>query len=130
MSNIIDTIIGNWALILSVVALLGVIVLFIGKIVVFFKLPFTSQKAKIKECLLTWVLDAESALGGQTGKAKLSLVYTYFVSSFPFLKNFISLETFGRWVDEALDEAKELLSENENLAKIVLGDPEESKESK
>ena len=130
MFDIIDIIIGNWALIGVAIVGIALGILFVLKAVKFFKLPFVSQKTKIKECMLTWVLSAEQSLGGQTGKAKLSMVYSYFVEAFPFVKNFVSLETFSKWVDEALDEAEELLAENKNLSKIVLGEPEGPKEDK
>ena len=126
--DILTKVVDNWALLAVGVSLLAFLVIFLKKIVAFFKSPFVEQKIKVKECLLSWVLDAESQLGKETGKAKLSLVYNWFVGTFPVLKNFISVETFSEWVDEALDEAKELLDSNEHLREIVL--QENKKEDK
>lgn len=71
--------------------------------------------------MLAWVIQAEKELGGGTGKVKLSTVYGTFVTAFPILKNFISFETFSLWVDDALEEMRKLLEQNENLKQVVEG---------
>ena len=48
-------------------------------------------------------------------------MYGTFVTAFPILKNFISFETFSEWVDDALDEMRKLLEQNENLKQVVEG---------
>ena len=53
---------------------------------------------------------AEKDLGSKTGKIKLSLVYSMFVEAFPVFQMFVSIDTFGGWVDEALLLMKDVLN--------------------
>lgn len=110
MTNVVMWIANNWAVIVGLIALVTVVILAIRA---FMKLPTSAQKEKVKKCLLAWVIQAEKELGGGTGKVKLSTVYGTFVTAFPILKNFISFETFSLWVDDALDEMRKMLEQNE-----------------
>lgn len=116
MTNVVMWIANNWAVIVGLIALVTVVILAIRA---FMKLPTSVQKEKVKKCLLAWVIQAEKELGGGTGKVKLSTVYGTFVTAFPILKNFISFETFNLWVDDALDEMRKMLEQNENLKQVV-----------
>lgn len=118
MSNMVMWIANNWMVIIGLVALVAAVVL---AILAFIKLPTSAQKEKVRKCLLAWVIQAERELGGGTGKVKLSTVYGTFVTAFPILKNFISFETFSLWVDDALEEMRKLLEQNENLKQVVEG---------
>lgn len=118
MTNVVMWIANNWAVIVGLIALVTVVILAIRA---FMKLPTSVQKEKVKKCLLAWVIQAEKELGGGTGKVKLSTVYGTFVTAFPILKNFISFETFNLWVDDALDEMRKMLEQNENLKQVVEG---------
>lgn len=117
MKTMIEWLISNWQLIIVLIAVATVIVVGVKK---FLELPTEKQIAKVKECLLAWVIEAERELGGGTGQVKLSTVYGLFVTSFPILKNFVSLETFSKWVDEALVEMRKMLEENDNLKNVVI----------
>ena len=119
MADFITLATENWALLLAIPVGILALYIIVKAIIKFSKLPFATQKAKVKACLLSWVIEAEIELGKETGKAKLSVVYSWFVTAFPVFKNFISLETFSKWVDEALDELQELLKENESLKELV-----------
>ena len=118
MSNMVMWIANNWMVIIGLVALVAAVVL---AILAFIKLPTSAQKEKVQKCLLAWVIQAEKELGGGTGKVKLSTVYGTFVTAFPILKNFISFETFSLWVDDALEEMRKMLEQNENLKQVVEG---------
>ena len=85
----------------------------------FFKLPTKEQIAKIKEWLLYAVTEAEKELGGGTGQLKLRQVYDLFVQRFPAVAAVISFDTFSGWVDEALEQMREMLAKNENVAAYV-----------
>lgn len=85
------------------------------------KLPNSVLATKIKECLLAWVVEAEKQYGEGTGRVKLSIVYGWFSSTFSIVKNFITLETFNIWVDEALDRMRIMLEENASLDIAVNG---------
>lgn len=116
MKQIVEFLANNWSIIIAVIAILVVAGVAVYK---FLQLPTNAQIEKVKKCLLAWVISAEADLGGGTGKVKLSVVYGYFVTAFPILKNFVSFETFSRWVDEALDIMREMLKENTNLKQVV-----------
>lgn len=108
----------NWFIILAALALavtLGV------SIYRFAKLPTAAQLAKVKAWLLWAVAQAETALGGGTGKLKLRYVYDLFLAKFPWLARVISFECFSALVDEALDELRELLQSNDAIKTYVGG---------
>jgi hypothetical protein len=106
----------NWYVVLGIIALL----IGIGyTLVKFFGLPTKEQIKKIKELLLYWVTEAEIELGAGTGVLKLRYVYDIFTSKFPIVAKLITFETFSFWVDEALEQMRELLKENEKIKAIV-----------
>ena len=98
-----------------------VLVALVYCVVRFLQMPNEDKKRMIMKLLLDWVVKAEQALGSGTGKVKLSEVYGKFCSSFPILKWIVSFETFSEWVDEALDEMREMLETNDNLRDVVEG---------
>lgn len=118
INTILNYLTDNWAYII-IGATLAIAA--IGTLANFFALAADEQKAKIKKWLLYAVTTAETELGGGTGKLKLATVYDMFIGAFPVLKNFISVETFGIWVDEVLDEMRHLLETNEYISNIVNG---------
>lgn len=113
-----DWIIENWYIVLGIIAVLFGVGFAVYK---FLGLPTKSQIAKIKKWLLYAVTVAETELGSQTGILKLRMVYDMFIARFPMVAKVISFEMFSVWVDEALDEMKELLKTNEAVKNIVDG---------
>ena len=89
----------------------------------FSKLPIDKKYSRIRAWLLYAVTQAEKDWGSGTGPIKLSQVYNMFVARYPFIKTFISLETFDALVDSALKEMRELLKKEEVVA-AVAGTPE------
>lgn len=87
----------------------------------FFKMPTAEQMANLREWLLFAVTQAEAELGSGTGKLKLRQVYDQFVERFPTLALVISFQTFAEMVDDALVEMRKMLSENKNVAALVVG---------
>jgi len=114
-----DWLLNNWYVILGIVAILVATGITVYK---FLGLPTASQISKIKEWLLYAVTEAEAALGSQTGILKLRMVYDMFIARFPMVARIISFETFSYWVDEAVDEMRELLEKNEAVKSIVVGE--------
>ena len=106
----------NWYLALTAVVMVVMAVVLVGS---FVKLPTKEQIAKIKEWLLYAVTEAEKELGGGTGQLKLRQVYDLFVQRFPAVAAVISFDTFSSWVDEALEQMREMLAKNENVAAYV-----------
>ncbi len=117
-----EFIVNNWALI---VALIAAVVAAVFYVVKFKNLPTAAQIAKVKEWLLYAVTMAEKELGGGTGKLKLRYVYDLFLTKFTWLAKVISFEQFSALVDEALEEMKKLLANNEAVKEIVNSDKEE-----
>lgn len=116
MNDFLNFFIENWYFIVTAI----VMVVMAGVICWnFFKLPTKEQIAKIKEWLLYAVTEAEKELGGGTGQLKLRQVYDLFVQRFPAVAAVISFDTFSGWVDEALEQMREMLAKNENVAAYV-----------
>lgn len=116
MINVANWLLDNWSVL---VALISVVIVCILAAYKFLCLPSKVQVDKIKKCLLGWVIAAEKDLGAKTGRVKLSVVYGQFVKSFPFVKNFVSFDTFSIWVDDALVTMREMLKDNKNLKEVV-----------
>lgn len=112
-------IINNWPVIVAGIAVIGAA---ITAAVRFIGLPTEKQLAKVKEWLLYAVTNAESELGGGTGKLKLRMVYDLFVQRFPWLVRLVSFEMFSGLVDEALDQMRDMLENNDNVKRIVDGE--------
>lgn len=106
----------NWYLALTAVVMVVMAVVLVSS---FVKLPTKEQIAKIKEWLLYAVTEAEKELGGGTGQLKLRQVYDLFVQRFPAVAAVVSFDTFSLWVDEALEQMRELLAKNEHAAAYV-----------
>ena len=116
MKDFLNFFIENWYFIVTAI----VMVVMAGVICWnFFKLPTKEQIAKIKEWLLYAVTEAEKELGGGTGQLKLRQVYDLFVQRFPTVAAVVPFDTFSGWVDEALEQMREMLAKNENVAAYV-----------
>lgn len=115
-----DFIINYWYIIVAAIAVLAA-----GGILVYryFKLPSEAQLAKVKEWLLWAVTGAEKELGGGTGRLKLRQVYDLFVTRFPWLAKIVSFELFSDMVDEALEEMRDMLKNNQAVKALVEGKP-------
>lgn len=116
MKDFLNFFIENWYFIVTAI----VMVVMAGVICWnFFKLPAKEQMAKVKEWLLYAVTEAEKELGSGTGQLKLRQVYDLFVQRFPAVAAVISFDTFSGWVDEALEQMREMLAKNEQVAAYV-----------
>ena len=109
----------NWYICIALMAVTGVIGVGIGR---FLKLPNSVQIEKVKEWLLWAVTQAEKELGGGTGQLKLRQVYDLFVQRFPAVAKMISFDAFSLWVDEALEDMREMLKQNKAVKELVEGD--------
>lgn len=109
----------NWFVIVALAALGGSIGYAIYS---FVKMPSTKQLEKVREWLLYAVTKAEKELGAGTGKIKLRYVYDMFVARFEWLAKVITFDMFSVMVDEALEQMKSMLEENEAVQKLVAGD--------
>ena len=80
---------------------------------------FFSGKKSVKEWLLFAVSMAEKELGSGTGKLKLRMVYDAFVSNYPIISKVIPFEVFSMWVDEVLNEMKEIIETNLDIKAYI-----------
>jgi len=102
-----------WYLIVAAIAIIAVASI---KIYVWLKTPGKDQLNKIQEWLVWAVAQAEKELGSGTGQMKIRYVYDLFVSKFPGVAIFIKYNTFAEMVEKALDEFKDLISENRRIS--------------
>lgn len=108
----------NWYICIALMAATCVIGVGIGR---FLKLPNSAQIEKVKEWLLWAVTQAEAELGSGTGKLKLRQVYDMFVQRFPAIAMAVSFDTFSMWVDEALEDMRDMLKQNQAVKNLVGG---------
>lgn len=109
----------NWFFIVVMVAILG------GICVVIYRIggkPTEKQMETIKQWLLYACIQAEKELGSGTGEIKLRYVYDLFITRFPSVAKVVPFAMFSLWVDSALEEMKEILSKNEKVRNLVVGD--------
>ena len=116
MNDVVKFLMENWYLFIAGVGVAAAVGFMLYR---FFKLPTKEQIAKIKEWLLYAVTEAEKELGGGTGQLKLRQVYDLFVQRFPAVAAVISFDTFSGWVDDALDQMREMLEQNQSVQKYV-----------
>jgi hypothetical protein len=116
-----EWLIENWYIVVGLLALLFGVVFAVYK---FAGLPTKEQVIKIKKMLLYWVTLAEKELGSGTGQLKLRYVYDLFTTRFKVAAKLVSFEMFSFWVDEALDEMREMLEKNEKVKEVVTGKTE------
>lgn len=113
-----EWLISNWYLIVVAVAaaVIGTLAIYkwAGK-------PTAEQIKNIKEWLLYAVIEAEKELGGGTGQIKLRSVYDMAIQRFKWL-SIVPFVTFSMWVDEALEQMKKMLAENEKVKQLVEGE--------
>ena len=77
----------------------------------FLRQPKKEQEKKVKAWLLWAVTSAEQEMQGAPGRLKLRRVYDMFVQRFPAMALAVSFDTFCEWVDDALQEGVELLTD-------------------
>lgn len=85
----------------------------------FYNLGKEKQIEMVKEWLLLAVLEAERALGSNTGRIKLKYVYDLFITKFKFLSLIISFNQFSLLVDDALEEMRDIISNNKQVEQYV-----------
>lgn len=79
----------------------------------------TLQFVNFKDWLLWCVTKAEEKYGSNTGQLKLQYAYDLATTKFKWLTKVIPYSLFKKWVDNALEKMKEMLSNNKKIAEIV-----------
>lgn len=106
----------NWHMIVIGLAVIVAAIIFIIR---FFKQSNQVKYEQIRGWLLQAVILAEQEYGSGTGRMKLSAVYDAFCSTLPWIARVMSFDTFAFYVDEALDEAKDILAANKDMAALA-----------
>ena len=114
--EILKLIIENW--LLFVVALI-LIMLTVYAILKFLKLTPKQQLAKVKAVLLYMVTEAEKELKSKTGRVKRSMVWEWLIERFPIVSLFITEEKYDELLDQALEEFRKMLEDNNSLYDYV-----------
>lgn len=111
-----EFLINNWFVIVALVALFAFVGIAFWR---FCKLPNDEQMNAVREWLLGAVTHAERELGNGTGRLKLRYVYDLFVARFPWVAKVMPFNTFSDLVDDALEEMREMLAQNEAVKEYV-----------
>ena len=106
----------NMIIALGIIGLIGIA---IAAIYYFIKLGKEKQLEVVREWLLLAVIEAEKALGSNTGRIKLRYVYDLFITKFKFLSLVISFDQFSLLVDDALDVMRDMIISNKSIKDYV-----------
>lgn len=107
-----EWIVNNWGfLLILLMAIVGLVKLALG------------QTESAKFWLLKAVMDAEREFGSKTGRIKLLNAYEWFMTHYPFLRSFVSVELFDSWVKTALEEMERLAKSNAKIDAYIHGEP-------
>ena len=108
--SVIKFLIDNWDFLLLIILAVSATVYFI----------FKGNKSVIMEMLVSLVTEAEKNFGAGTGVLKLATVIDAIYPKLPtVIKAFISDATLTRWVEEALNIAKEKWRTNTNISAYI-----------
>jgi len=108
--KVIEFIIENWDLLLLIIL----------SITAFIVAIFKGNKSVVMKMLDSLVTEAEKNLGGGTGSLKLSTVITEIYPKLPvIIKTFITADTLIKWIEEALDIAKQKWRDNANIKAYI-----------
>ena len=102
----------------------GILVIAVGAIFAGKKFMDKDKAQKIeaiREWLKYGVTVTERALGSNTGKLKLTMLWSIATQQFPFIAKLLTFEDFSRMVDEALAWMKEQIETNPNIKAAILG---------
>lgn len=112
-------IIENWSLLVVIVSIATVAFVCMKR---FGELPPQEQVYKVKQWLLLVVIEAERQFKDSgMGVIKLRTVYDLFIKAFPSLTPLVPFDVFKIWVDEALEQMKELIDTNKNIKAYIEG---------
>lgn len=108
--NVINFIVQNWDFILLIVVAVAAIIFAI----------FKGNKSVVMRMLYSLVTEAEQIYGAGTGSLKLAAVIDAIYPNLPaVIKLFITDETLVKWVETALETAKDAWKKNAALAEYV-----------
>lgn len=105
--------------IITAIGIIGIVGAAAYALYYFMSLGKEKQLQIVREWLLLAVVEAEKALGSNTGQLKLRYVYNLFLSKFKYLSLVISFSQFSMLVDEALDIMRDMISNNKQVEQYI-----------
>lgn len=105
--------------IITAIGIIGIVGAAAYALYYFMSLGKEKQLQIVREWLLLAVVEAEKALGSNTGQLKLRYVYNLFLSKFKYLSLVISFSQFSMLVDEALDTMRDMISNNKQVEQYI-----------
>lgn len=105
--------------IIIVMGVIGLVGIAIAALYYFMTLSKEKRIEMVREWLLLAVVEAEKALGSNTGQLKLRYVYDLFLSKFKYLSLVISFSQFSMLVDEALEIMRGMISNNKQVEQYI-----------
>lgn len=105
--------------IITAIGIIGIVGAAAYALYYFMNLSKEKQLQIVREWLLLAVVEAEKALGSNTGQLKLRYVYDLFLSKFKYLSLVISFSQFSMLVDEALDIMRDMISNNKQVEQYI-----------
>ena len=114
--NFLNFVLDNWD------SILAVLVIIVGSIFALVK----QEKAIIFKMLYALVTEAEKNYGAGTGELKLASVISSVYGKLPAIVTaVIPVKTLEKWVNEALEIAKQKWASNSNVANYITPDSDE-----
>lgn len=113
-----EWIVNNWA------TIVGLLIITLGAVLAgkkYLDKDTEQKKEAIREWLKYAVTVTEKALGANTGKLKLQMIWSMATAQFPFITKILTFEQFSKMVDEALEWMKIQLETNPNIRVAVTG---------
>ena len=108
--NVVEFIVVNWDFLALIAAAIAALVYF----------TFKGNKSVVMKMLYALVTEAEKAYGSGTGALKLATVIAEIYPKLPpMIKMFITEKTLTKWVEDALEKAKEAWKKNAALAEYI-----------
>lgn len=108
--NFLNFVLNNWDSILAVLAIIVITIVALVK----------QEKTIIFKMLYALVTEAEKNYGGGTGELKLASVITAIYEKLPpAIATFLPAKTLEKWVEQALEQAKEKWKKNSNIATYI-----------
>lgn len=105
--------------IITAIGIIGIVGAAAYALYYFMNLGKEKQLQIVREWLLLAVVEAEKALGSNTGQLKLRYVYDLFLSKFKYLSLVISFSQFSMLVDEALDTMRDMIANNKQVENYI-----------
>lgn len=105
--------------IITAIGIIGIVGAAAYALYYFMNLGKEKQLQIVREWLLLAVVEAEKALGSNTGQLKLRYVYDMFCGKFKYLAMIMSFNQFSLLVDEALEVMRNMINNNQEVRNYI-----------